>query len=56
MRDKFWLIFCGVMIVLFILAIVDIFISDISFIHGNGFGLITCMIAIIGSLVNYFTN
>lgn len=43
-------------IICLIVALVDIFIFDISFVYGNGFGIIMCIMAIICNLINYFTK
>ena len=52
-RNKRWLVLAIIMTLCLILAIVDICFVDISFIYGNEFGIIVCIIAII---INYFTG
>ena len=55
-RNKRWLVLAIIMILCLILAIVDIFFADISFIHGNEFGIVVCIMAIISSLISYFAS
>lgn len=52
-RNDSLLIITGFLIVCLIMQIVDIFIYNMEFIQGSGFGIIVCIIAIILNLVNY---
>lgn len=55
-RNKLWIVLAVIMTLCLILAILDIWFVDISFIYGNGFGIIMCVISIIIDLINYFIN
>lgn len=55
-HKKAWLVLCVILILCLILAILDMFITDMPFVNGTWFVIIMGTIAIICNLINYFTD